>query len=99
VLAKRCESLLLNPEGGFYNIERLENIAVVTAAINVRLNIDLPHHALSVSYYNNNDFYNKLADNEKSDFIWYLASDFALECPPGNDHSLKIGIEWFFAHT
>jgi len=143
-LAKRCETLLLNPEGGFYNIERLENIAVVAAAINVRLNSDdwesadspvlkmriidrlaklyslaphfkhkcmltmtlsnaylnigLPHHALSASYYNKKDFYNKLADSEKSDFIWYLASNLALECPPGNDNSLKIGIECFYEY-
>ena len=143
-IAQRCETLLLSPTGGFYNIERLENIAIVAAAINVRLNSDdwesadspvlkmriidrlaklyslaphfkhkclltmtlsnaylnigLPHYALSVSYYNKKDFYNNLADNEKADFIWYLASDLALECPPGNDNSLKIGIECFYEY-
>ncbi|MEZ7892249.1 MAG: hypothetical protein QMC67_10915 [Candidatus Wallbacteria bacterium] len=39
-LAKRSESLILNPQGGFYNLERLENLAIMAALINVRLAAD-----------------------------------------------------------
>jgi hypothetical protein len=141
-LCKRCEKLLLNQTGGFHNIERFENVAIIAAAINVRLNSDdwesadssdlkirlinrlaelyrlaphfkhkclltialsnaylnigLPHEALSASYSNKNDFYDKLTDNEKADFIWYMANNLALECSPGNERSLKIGIECFY---
>lgn len=36
-LAKRSESLILNQQGGFFNIERLKNIATISAVIKVRL--------------------------------------------------------------